>query len=198
MARDHSRGLSALVALAAAGTIALAGCGTSRLLHHGSSHPVASSSTAAPGPRVPQAAVIVIRGWSNALRSGDVTAAARYFHLPSGFFAGSGPPLVLRTLAQAESANADLPCGAKLISTELQGHFVNALFRLTNRPGPGGTSGCGTGVGQTARVNFVVARGQILEWLRAPDQPGDNGTPRTTPTTPTSPGPAPNGATPIV
>ena len=53
---------------------------------------------------------------------------------------------------------------------------MNALFRLTGRPGLGG-SGCGGGVGQTARTNFMIAHGRIVEWIRAPDDPGDNGRP---------------------
>jgi hypothetical protein len=88
---------------------------------------------------------------------------------------GQALVISIRTRAQAEAANASLPCGAKLISAEQRGHYVNALFRLSNRPGPGG--GCGSGAGQTARTNFVVARGRIVEWIRAPDQPGDNGPP---------------------
>ena len=58
------------------------------------------------------------------------------------------------------------------LSADQRGRFVNVLFRLTNRPGPGG--GCGSGVGQKARTNFVIAHGQIVEWIRAPDEPGDN------------------------
>ena len=138
-----------------------------------------------PGPSgVPAAAtdVNVIRAWSDALRHGDVRGAARYFSLPSVMVNGSdaaGEALVItiQTRAQAEAANATLPCGAQLVSAEQRGHFVNALFRLTGRSGPGGTS-CAGGVGSTARTNFVIAHGLIVEWLRAPDDPGDNGTPR--------------------
>jgi hypothetical protein len=147
-----------------------------------------------PGPTgVPAAAaaVGVIRAWSDALRHGDVRAAARYFALPSLMVNGSvgaGTALVItiETHAEAEAANASLPCGARFVSADQRGRYVNALFRLTGRPGPGG-SNCGTGVGETARTNFVIARGRIVEWLRAPDDPGDNGTPTTpTPSTPPS------------
>src|ERR1019366_8619235 len=69
------------------------------------------------------------------------------------------------------AANETLPCGAKLISASRLGRYVNALFRLTDRPGPGG-GGCGSGAGQTARTDFLIADGRILEWIRAPDQPG--------------------------
>jgi hypothetical protein len=34
---------------------------------------------------------------------------------------------------------------------------------------------CGVGVGQTARTNLVIRNGLIVEWIRAPDLPGDNG-----------------------
>jgi hypothetical protein len=96
------------------------------------------------------------------------------------------------TRAEAEAANASLPCGAKVISADQRGRYVNVLFRLTNRTGPGG--GCGSGVGQTARTNFVIAGGLIQEWIRAPDEPGDNRhrsrapTP-TVPAAPAAPGP---------
>jgi hypothetical protein len=135
-----------------------------------------------PGPtgiRPSPADVSVIRAWADALRRGDVSAAARYFALPSVMINGadaSGDALVItmNTRAQAVAANSTLPCGARLISADQRGRYVNALFRLTGRPGPGG-SNCGTGAGETARTNFVIADGLIVEWIRAPDDPGDNG-----------------------
>ncbi len=125
------------------------------------------------------AAVKVIEGWSGALRRGDVAAAARFFALPSTLINGvdgNGQPLVLsiHTAVQALAANLTLPCGARFISADQRGRYVNALFRLTGRPGPGGSS-CGGGPGQTARTNFVIAHGLIVKWIRAPDDPGDNG-----------------------
>lgn len=124
-------------------------------------------------------AVNVIRAWSDALRRGDVHAAARYFALPSVMIIGadaSGAALVISidSRADAAAANASLPCGARFISADQRGRYVNALFRLTGRRGAGGTN-CGTGAGQTARTNFVIAHGLIMEWIRAPDDPGDNG-----------------------
>jgi hypothetical protein len=143
-------------------------------------------------------AVGVIRAWSDALRRGDVGAASRYFALPSVMVngtdaAGHAFVITITNRAQAEAANESLPCGARLISATRRGRYVNALFRLTGRPGPGGTD-CGSGVGSTARTNFVIAHGLIVEWLRAPDQPGDNpGAPAPAPTTPSSPqGPGPS------
>lgn len=123
----------------------------------------------------------VIRGWSDALRRGDLSAAAGYFSLPSVMIDGTdanGNALVIQisSRAQAEAANAALPCGARLISADQRGRYVNALFRLTGRRGLGG-SDCGTGAGETARTNFVIAHGLIVQWIRAPDDPGDNGEP---------------------
>jgi hypothetical protein len=88
---------------------------------------------------------------------------------------GSAFVIHIVTIVQAEAANATLPCGAQLISTDQRGGYVNALFRLTGRPGLGGTD-CGGVVGATARTNFVISHGRIVEWLRAPSDPGDQGT----------------------
>jgi hypothetical protein len=124
------------------------------------------------------AAVQVIKAWSDALRRGDVRGAARYFALPSVMVNGIGPGgklavISIRTAAEAFLANETLPCGAKFVSGEMQGRFVNVLFVLTGRPGPGG-SDCGSGRGGTARTSFKVVRSRIQEWIRTPDQPGDN------------------------
>lgn len=89
----------------------------------------------------------------------------------------NGDAIVIRIhdRAEAEAANLTLPCGAKFISADQRGRYVNALFELTNRPGPGG--GCGAGIGQTARTNFVISARRIVEWIRAPNDPGDNTAP---------------------
>ncbi len=67
--------------------------------------------------------------------------------------------------------------------------YVNALFRLTDRSGRGGQGGCGSGTGSTARTNFLIENGHIVQWLRAPDEPGDNGSPRRPPGSGTTTGP---------
>jgi hypothetical protein len=89
--------------------------------------------------------------------------------------APDGEPYVtaIRNYDQAITANASLPCGAELISAVQYGQYVNALFRLTDRPGVGG--GCGSGVGAAARTNFLIKRGRIVEWIRGPSRPGENG-----------------------
>jgi hypothetical protein len=156
--------------------------------------PSPTGKAASPG------AVAVIQGWSDALRRGDVHAAGAYFALPSVMINGAdsqGDALVLtlRTRAQADAASATLPCGAKLISTDQRGRYTNALFRLSGRPGPGGST-CGSGAGLTARTNFVIAHGKILEWIRAPDDPGDNASPGQQPATPKGSAPGQQSTTP--
>jgi hypothetical protein len=94
--------------------------------------------------------------------------------------------ITIHNLAQAEAANETLSCGARLISADQRGRYVSALFRLTGRPGPGGGN-CGSGAGETARTNFLIANGRISAWIRAPEGPGENGSPGTA----TSPGGTP-------
>jgi hypothetical protein len=136
----------------------------------------------APGPTGTSpapGAVRVIEAWSSALRQGDVRAAAQYFGRPSELINasnGSGIALRIESFAQAEAANETLPCGAKFVSADQRGRYTNVLFRLTGRSGPGG-SDCSGGVGTTARTNFLIEQGRIVEWIRAPDDPGDNGVP---------------------
>ena len=158
------------------GALAAAGCaGPSVLPGHGTK------------PSAFERSVNVIKGWSNALRTGHVRAAAAYFQIPSVFVNGPDDAYVLRNLRAAELVNRLLPCGAQYISASQQGRFINALFKLTDRPGPGGgPDGCGGGAGSTARVNFIIRGGKITHWLRAPSQPGDQGT--TPPDTSTAPG----------
>jgi hypothetical protein len=126
--------------------------------------------------------VAVIRGWADALRRGDVHAAALYFRIPSLFVDGS-TSVEIDSLPDAEAANEALPCGARLISASLHGRYVNALFGLTGRPGPGGGS-CGSGAGQTAHTLFLIRDGRILVWLLAPG----TSQPPTSPHSPSPPG----------
>jgi ABC-type phosphate transport system substrate-binding protein len=200
--------LGALVVVAVALTLC-AGCGSSGPRTSAKSPAPASGSpggagsgtqtipTPAPTGIPPDpAAVRVIRAWSSALRGGDVRRAAAYFALPSVMVNGVGSNgalsvTAIRTRVAADAANASLPCGAQFISADQRGRYVNALFVLTDRPGRGG--GCGSGIGQTARTNFVIGAGRIVEWIRAPDDPGDNRGPAPptapVPTTPKPPSP---------
>jgi hypothetical protein len=184
-----------LLVVVAGLAVLLPGCGSTGASSHRSLRGASPSGS----PGVPVAVVSVIRGWSDALRAGHVAVAARYFRIPSVFFAGDGAPIVLHSVAQAQIANAALPCGATYLSAHRQGRYVNALFRLTDRSGPGGGQGCGSGTGQTARVNFVIRDGRIVQWLRASDEPGENGSPRTPPSpSQPAPGTPPERANPVV
>lgn len=193
MARSRLGGLAVLAAAA----LLVSGCGSgSRRASATSSHARPAAATppsGAPqgGPQVvPEpgptgipadpVAVRVIEAWSTALRRGDIRAAAALFRLPSelvnGTAGGEAEVILIRDLSQAEAANETLPCGAKFLSADQRGPYVNALFRLTGRPGPGG-SNCQPGAGLTARTNFLIQHGRIVQWIRAPDDPGDNGSP---------------------
>jgi hypothetical protein len=180
-----------LGAFAASVALVAGGCGSGGLLMRATARTSRRSVVGAdPG------AVSVIKAWSDALRRGDVRGAANYFALPSELVNGIGangrPELfVIRTRAEAEAVNETLPCGARLISASRHGRYINALFKLTDRGGPGG-GGCGSGAGQTARTDFLISDGRIVEWIRAPDQPGDNGGSGSGGST----GPAPAPATP--
>jgi hypothetical protein len=106
--------------------------------------------------------VQVIKGWVDALRQGDVDAAADYFAVPS--VAENGPILVrIRSTQDAVRFNESLPCGARLIRAESAGEFTTATFRLTERPGPGS---CGPGTGTVAKTSFVIRDGKIAQWRR--------------------------------
>jgi hypothetical protein len=107
----------------------------------------------------------VIRGWSEALRHGRVTAAARYFSIPS--VVQNGFPAFLTSRAEVRQFNRGLSCGAKLLGVRRgAAHAVLATFRLVNRPG----AECGTGTGALAAAKIIVRRHLIIEWLRADDQ----------------------------
>jgi hypothetical protein len=170
--------------------IALAGCASTSLLPgHGDSARGAGPNRPAADP----AQVAVVRRWATALRSGDIEGAAKTFGLPSEFVNGGPQPVEIHTLAQAELVQTTLPCGAEVISAFRDGRRIDVLFRLVDRRGRGGgAQACGSGVGQTARTEFLIRNGHIAEWLRAPSLRGDPGVPTTpaAPTTPTTPGTA--------
>jgi hypothetical protein len=195
MASRSCLGLVAVVALAACGGAA------NRLdLRTPGSHPgtlptatLAPPPTATPTPkpkhkakpklaRISAAERHVIKGWSEALRHGHVTAAARYFSIPS--VVQNGLPAFLTSRAEVRQFNRGLACGAKLLSVRRgAAHAVLATFRLTDRPG----AECGTGKGSLAAARIIVRRHLIIEWLRADDQvdpavAGKTGTPTPTPT----------------
>lgn len=173
-------------------TVALAGCGGGLRSTTGDRSAAAPGGhgavTVATGER---AELGVVRAWARALRRGDVAGAARLFAVPSLFVNGSA--VQIDTPAEARAVNATLTCGALVVSATREGRYLNVLFRLTGRRGLGGTS-CATGVGQTARTDFLFVHGKIAAWIRAPDLPpaggGSPDAPATPPSlsTPASPG----------
>jgi hypothetical protein len=144
-----------VAAAAALIAFSFAGCGGSD-----------GGSASTPEARVPGGAdpadVAVIEGWVNALRRGDIDAAAGYFAIPS--VAENGAIIRIRSEEQAKLFNAALPCGATLIRAVSAGKFTTGTFRLSERRGPG--AGCGLGVGGTAQTSFVIRDGKIVEWRR--------------------------------
>jgi len=106
----------------------------------------------------------VIQGWSEALLGGDVEKATSFFALPVTVSNGT-PPVTLRTRAQVQLFNRTLPCGARLTGVRRRGRYLEASFRLTERPG----GQCGQGVGGAARTAFLIRGGRIAEWRRVPE-----------------------------
>lgn len=158
-----SRTLGALLVLP---LLALAACGG------GSSTSSTTAASTVPGNANP-ADVQVIEGWVNALRHGDVDAAAGYFAIPS--VAENGPILLrIRSTQDAVHFNESLPCGARLIKADSAGEFTTATFRLTERPGPGS---CGPGTGSVAKTSFVIRDGKIAQWRRVGAGSGGGGVP---------------------
>jgi hypothetical protein len=139
--------------------IAFAGCGGGGEGRNGGDEP------RIPGSADPNA-TRVIYDWVNALHAGRVEAASKYFAVPSLVQNGT-PPLRLGSRRAVVAFNRSLPCGAKLIHADAAGRFVNATFRLTERPG----GACGPGAGAKARTAFVIRDGKIVEWRRLPDHP---------------------------
>jgi hypothetical protein len=118
-----------------------------------------------------RAATRVIRRWLAALDRGDVRSAAHYFALPSKFQNTGTPVLHIDNEEERIAINLSLTCGAKAEKTGGAGPYTIVLFRLIERPGPGG--GCGSGTGHTARGAILVAGGLIQEWYRLPDDPAE-------------------------
>ena len=160
--------------------LAFAGCGGGTEPGPGRNVPSASVTPergASPAPReaakpnrtgpVTAAEEAVIRGWSDALRRGDVSGAMRFWAVPA-LASNGGQPYRLQTMRAVRFFNEALACGAKLESTERRSVYVVATFRLSERPGPGR---CGSGVGEAARTAFLLREGKIVQWLRAADPP---------------------------
>ena len=134
----------------------------------------------ASGDPVTEAEKRIIRGWSDALRHGDVDKAVSYWAVPS-IAANGNQPVRLLTRRAVRAWNESLPCGAKLVSVKRDANYVLATFKLTNRRGV--PQGCGVGVGNRARTAFLLRDGKIAQWIRAPgpDDPAPGVDPSSTP-----------------
>jgi len=189
--------------LACALAMSLAACGGSDSKKATSSSgraapPATAKTTPAPSAQAPRSidprrrgrspaaagATKVIRGWADTLRGGDVAGASKFF--APGVLVQLDPaqqPVRLQHAGAIRAFNSLLPCGAKLLDATMKGRYVDALFVLGRRPG----ATCDS-PGATARTAFVIRGGQIAEWRRLRDEPGEN---RGGPQNPQSPaGPA--------
>lgn len=171
----HYKGrlLLSVIACISAGFL-LAGCGgDTTTTITGSTEGSTSPSTKAPDVAgADPGDVKVIEAWSDALRKGDVDAAAGYFAIPST--AENGPLLTkIGSPEDAVAFNDSLPCGAEVISARTEGELTTATFRLTDRPG----GGCGSGIGGKASTSFDIVDGKIVEWRRIDNgpKPGNGG-----------------------
>jgi hypothetical protein len=126
--------------------------------------PVATA-TASPSAR-PRAVTAreraIVKGWTDALRHGDVDRAVSYWAVPATV--ANPQPVRLLTRRAVRFFNSSLPCGAKLLSVKRDANYVLATFRLVNRPG----KKCDA-PGVRARTAFLLRGGKIVQWIRAPD-----------------------------
>jgi hypothetical protein len=155
--------------------------------------PDASSGPLALPTRVPvrsegpgeRRAIEVIRGWSEALRMGDIDRASSFWRLPAKIQNGT-PVLTLRSRDDVRAFNLSLTCGAILTAAGKAKEFTILKMRLAQRRG----ADCGTGVGKPARTAIRVQDDKIVEWYRLPNDPqAPQSAPaprRGTPTTPSS------------
>jgi hypothetical protein len=124
----------------------------------------------------------IIKGWSDSLRRGRVGAAARYFSVPTLVSNDAPGWEYLDTQSQIEKFNRGLTCGSKLIRARrgVDG-FVVGIFKQVERKGDG--ADCGTGVGETAAVAFLIKAEHITRWVQIdPDAPAAGATPTPTAT----------------
>jgi hypothetical protein len=122
------------------------------------------------GPGVSASSVVVIKSWTDALRTGHLALAAAYWAHPSAMVNGpdaSGRFTVIRIHDTHDALIADetLSCGATLRGAGRKGPYIEAAFTLGPRTGPGaGSAGCRG----PALVDFLIRDGHIVRWLRAP------------------------------
>jgi hypothetical protein len=190
LAPRHSRAaaralLTVSLVVAAGGS--LAGCGGASSAGRATA-PSASATASTPSatPRVPSgppSAARVIRRWADTLRRGDEAGAAALFALPAIIQTDPAQPAVKVTRrAEVIAFDHALPCGAIVLRTERRGAYVEALFRLVQRPG----ATC-DGPGGTARTAFKIRDGKITEWRRRLDDPDDSSPRAPAPSSPSDP-----------
>jgi len=153
---------------------ALAGCGGGHSTKRATQKANSNADLFLPAhvPRQPRGAadpvaVKVIARWLRALRSGDEAKAASFW-ATGAKFQNATPVLTIDTPIEKLAIQKSLTCGARIRQAAGPKPFVVLVFVLTQRPG----GDCGTGTGQTARGAIRVAHGQIVEWYRLPDDPG--------------------------
>jgi hypothetical protein len=123
--------------------------------------PTGSSSPSHRGP-VTAREKRIVKGWTDALRHGDVERAVSFWAVPATV--ANPQPVRLLTRRAVRFFNSSLPCGAKLLSVKRDADYILATFVLTNRPG----KHCDA-PGNRARTAFLLRGGKIVQWLRAPD-----------------------------
>lgn len=131
-------------------------------------------------------AIEVIRGWSEALRTGDIDRASSFWGLPAKIQNGT-PVLTLRSRDDVRAFNLSLTCGAILTAAGKAKQFTILKMRLAPRRG----ADCGDGVGKQARTAIRVQDDKIVEWYRLP---GDLEAPRPAPRQGTPTTPLPNSS----
>jgi hypothetical protein len=112
----------------------------------------------------------VIAGWANALRAGEPKRAAAYWAHPSVMVNGPDANgqitlIHISNSRQAQLADETLSCGAKLRHTRRSGSYVEGEFTLSLRRGTGASTSECSG---PASVDFLIQKGHIVRWLRAP------------------------------
>jgi limonene-1,2-epoxide hydrolase len=149
-----------IAALGVAGAMLAGGCGEGESDLPPRVRPAPPIDAKAVPP--PRESVRVIRRWADALRRGDVRAAARLFALPSIVqLEPGGPELRITKRRHAVAFQRVLPCGATVVRADREGRYVTVLLRLTQRPG----DRCDA-PGTTVRTAFLVRDGRIAEWRR--------------------------------
>lgn len=147
------------------------------------------SATAKPEKKAPVTKTErrIIKGWADSLRRGELDTAARYFSVPTLVSNDAPGWQYLDSQSKIEEFNRGLSCGSKLIRARrgVDG-FVVGIFKQVERKGDG--ADCGTAVGETAAVAFLIKGEHITQWVQIdPDAAGAGATATPTPSpTPSS------------